>query len=191
MKTILFAFLLLILITNAQAQQVKPYISIVKTKAGVQKGLLYKVDSAALIIIVDGQFQTINTDQLQLVKIRTPKKPAGIIQFLKYDPWNKDNYEKQPNGAVVRKWGEKDPTLEEEIAGHVAATLLNVTGNILAAPIQSINPSIANYKIKGDAARYATYQTELSYFSIDYQKNPDLAAALLLKAKQHATDFKP
>lgn len=183
MKTLLIASILLGFIFAAKAQDVKPYISIVKTKAGVQKGLLYKVDSAALIMIVDGNFLTINTDQIQSVKIKTPKKPAGVIQFLKYDPWSEDNYEKLPNGAVVRKWGEKDPTLKEEITGHVAATLLNVTGNILAAPIQSINPSIANYKIKGDAARYATYQTQLSYFSIDYQKNPDLAAALLLKAK--------
>ncbi|MFD2288569.1 hypothetical protein GJU39_22790 [Pedobacter petrophilus] len=191
MKLILFAFLLLGFIASAQAQQVKPYISIVKTETGVKKGLLYKVDSAALIMIIDGNFLTIHSDQIQSVKIRTPKKPAGIIQFLKYDPWSKDNYEKQPNGAVVRKWGEKDPTLEEEIAGHVAATILNVTGNILATPIQSINPSIASYKIKGDAARYAAYQTELSYFSIDYQKNPELAAALLLKAKQHTASFKP
>ncbi|MFW0718850.1 hypothetical protein [Pedobacter sp. N23S346] len=74
MKTILFTFLLLGFIANAQAQQVKPYISIIKTRTGVEKGLLYKVDSAALIMIVDGEFRTIPTNQIRSVKIRTPKK---------------------------------------------------------------------------------------------------------------------
>lgn len=190
MKTLLITFILSGFIFAAKAQQVKPYISIVKTKAGVKKGLLYKLDSAALIIINDGDFLTINTDQIKWVKIKKPKKPAGIIKFLKYDPWSKDNFEKRPDGVVVRKWGEKDPTPEEELAGHVAATLLNVTGNILATPIQAINPNIANYKIKGDQVKFAAWSTELNYFSIHYQKNPNLAAELL-KVKQLSASFKP
>lgn len=171
MKTILSALVFCCFFNCLQAQQITPYIAIVKTNAEVRKGLLYKVDSSGVVMITDGDLVTISTDQIKTIKIRSPKKQASVIQFLKYDPWNKNNYEKRVDGAIVRKWGEKDPTLGEEIGGHVATALINVTGNILAAPIQAINPSIANFKINGDAVKYAQQKTDLNYFSVYYQQN--------------------
>ena len=190
MKTIYFMLIFFLSGTLLKAQGVKPYIAIVKTKADVIRGVLYKVDSASVVMIVEGSPVTLPVDQIKTIKIRTPKKEASIIQFLKYDPWNADNFEKRADGAIVRKWGEKDPTLGEEVGGHVVTTMVNITGNIIAAPIQAINPSIANFKINGDAAKYSQHQTDLDYFSVYYQQNTNLTTELQ-KIKAISASFKP
>ena len=190
MKKILSALVFCCFFSFLQAQQITPYIAIVKTNAEVRKGLLYKVDSLGVVMIIDGGLVTVSTDRIKTIKIRSPKKQASVIQFLKYDPWNKNNYEKRADGAIVRKWGEKDPTLGEEIGGNVATALINVTGNILAAPIQAINPSIANFKINGDAVKYAQQKTDLNYFSVYYQQNQNLTAEIQ-KIKAITASFKP
>ncbi|SDG59607.1 hypothetical protein SAMN05421827_108107 [Pedobacter terrae] len=177
-------------VSESRSQGIKPYIAIVKTKADVIKGLLYKVDSASVVMIVEGSPVTLRVDEIKTIKIRTPKKEASIIKFLKYDPWNENNFEKRADGAIVRKWGEKDPTLGEEVGGHVVTTVVNVTGNIVAAPIQAINPSIANYKINGNAAKYAQHKTDLDYFSVYYQQNTNLTTELQ-KIKVISASFKP
>ncbi|WP_145855979.1 hypothetical protein [Pedobacter suwonensis] len=190
---IIATFLMLVaclFVSESKSQGIKPYIAIVKTKADVVKGVLYKVDSASVVMIVEGSPVTLPVDEIKTIKIRTPKKEASIIQFLKYDPWNADNYEKRADGAIVRKWGEKDPTPGEEVGGHVVATVVNITGNIIAAPIQAINPSIANYKINGDAAKYAQHKTDLDYFSVYYQQNTNLTTELQ-KIKAISASFKP
>ena len=191
MKKIIYLSLIFSLsVTFAIAQNVKPYLATVKTKASVVKGVLYKVDSASLVIALNDKFVTINTVDIKSIKIRVPKKNQGIIQFITYDPWGPEHYEQNPGGEKVRKWGDKDPSIGEEISGHVAATLINVTGNILAAPIQSINPSIAYIKINGDLEKYAAQRNELSYFSVYYQSNPNVLAELD-KLKRISAGFKP
>ena len=42
--------------------------------------------------------------------------------------------------------------------------------NVIAFPIHSINPALANYNFKPKLAK--ADQESLSYFSIDYQVNP-------------------
>lgn len=190
MKTRYLTFLLCCFALLGSAQSVKPYLATVKTKAGITKGVLYKVDSASLVIALSDKFVTIGTVDIRSIKIRVPKKHSDIIQFVTYDPWGPEHYELNPGGEKVRKWGDKDPSIGEEISGHVAATLINVTGNILAAPIQSINPSIANIKINGDLEKYAAQRNELSYFSVYYQSNPNVLAELD-KLKKISAGFKP
>ncbi len=177
-------------VNESRSQGIKPYLAIVKTKTDVIKGLLYKADSASVVMIVEDSPITLPVNQIKTIKIRTPKKKASIIQFLKYDPWNADNFEKRADGDMVRKWGEKDPTLGEEVGGHVVTTMVNITGNIIATPIQAINPSIANFKINGDAAKYAEHQTDLGYFSVYYQQNTN-AITELQKIKNISASFKP
>lgn len=190
MKSIFFTILLFLIVSLAMAQTVKPYLATVKTKAAVTKGILYKVDSASVVVVTDDKFVTISITEIQSIKIRTPKKDKDLIRFVKYDPWNEDNFEKRSDGIKVRKWGEKDPTLGEEINGHIAATIVNVTGNILAAPIQSINPSIASFKINGNQEKYDLLQHDLKLFSVYYQANPNILAELK-QLKAISATFKP
>ncbi|RBQ02875.1 hypothetical protein DRW42_24820 [Pedobacter miscanthi] len=190
MKTIFFTLSLFLTVSLAMAQTVKPYLATVKTKAFVTKGVLYKVDSASLVVVADDKFVSIGITDIQSIKIKTPKKKKDLIRFVKYDPWNEDNFEKRTDGIKVRKWGEKDPTLGEEINGHIAATMVNVTGNILAAPIQSINPSIARFKINGSKEKYGLLFNDLKLFSVYYQANPNILAELQ-QLKAISATFKP
>ncbi|PWS31372.1 hypothetical protein [Pedobacter paludis] len=190
MKLFFLVLIFALSVGFSQAQTVKPYITKIKTKDGVIRGLLYKVDSASVIILADHNFSTVDISEIKSIKIRTPKKPYEIVQFVKYDPWSEDNFEKRTDGLKVRKWGEKDPTLGEEIGGHFYGTLFNVIGNIFAAPIHSINPSIANYKINGSLQKFAEQKAELNYFSVYYQSNLNIVAETN-KIKAISAGFKP
>lgn len=190
MKTINLTLICCIAIIFANAQQVKPYLTTVKTKTSTVKGILYKVDSTGLLVATSDSLFKIPAEDVKSIKIRTPKKKAEVIRFLTYDPWSENNFEKRPDGLTVRKWGEKDPTLGEEISGHVATTLINVAGNVIAAPIQAINPSIANFKIKGDLNVFSRYQNDLKFFSVYYQSDPNQVAELQ-KIKEISRQFKP
>lgn len=191
MKTLPLIFLFSAIFITCYAQQdVKPYFATIKTLNGTQKGILYKVDSARVIINSDSKFEQISISNIRWIKLKVLKsKDKEFIKFATYDPWNKNNFELK-NGVQVRKWGEKDPTLGEEIGGHVATTVINVAGNILAAPIQSINPSVASYKIKYDKQLYLSVLSELSYYTVNYQVNPDIRAELN-KLKAISANFKP
>jgi len=189
-KKIYLTLIFIFSVAFAMAQNIKPYLATVKTKAGITKGVLFRVDSASLTIAGSDKMVTIKMEDIKTIKVRSPKKDHDLIQFISYDPWSADNFDQHPGGFKVRKWGAKDPGLGEEIGGHVVATVINVTGNILAAPIQAINPSIANFKIKGSSEKYAELRDELTYYSVYYQANPDQVAELK-KIKALSTNFKP
>jgi len=178
MKAIYTFCVLLSLSLCAAAQKVKPYLAIVKTNSGTSKGVLYRVDSTGLVMESDDKIVKININEIRLVKIKAVKKEYQPKQFANYDPWNENNFDKQPNGTPLRKWGEKDPTLKEEISGHIGAGIINVAGNLIAAPIHSISGSIVKFQLKGNEREKAAQLKELVYFSIHYQTNPDVAAEL-------------
>lgn len=190
MKTVYLTLICCIAILFANAQQVKPYLTTVKTKSNIVKGILYKVDTSGLLVATSDSLFKIPGECVTSIKIRTPKKKAEVIRFLTYDPWNESNFEKRTDGLKVRKWGEKDPTLGEEISGHVATTLINIAGNVIAAPIQAINPSIANFKIKSDLKAFRRFQNDLNFFSVYYQSDPNQVAELR-KIKEISRLFKP
>lgn len=192
MKAFFFVVLCSAFILTASAQRtVKPYFATIKTLSGTQKGILYQVDSANVIINRDNKLELISFSTIKWIKLKVLKSgDKEFIKFITYDPWSKNNFEKNQNGALVRKWGEKDPTMGEEIRGHIASAAINITGNLLAAPIQSINPSVANYKIKCDQQQYLSVLNELSYYTVNYQLNPDTKAELL-RMKAMSANFKP
>ncbi len=80
MKIILIAFLIFSNLKSI-AQQIRPYLAVIKTNSGTIKGVLYKVDSAYLA--VDGQngFVTIDSREIESIKIRVPKKGCKIGSF--------------------------------------------------------------------------------------------------------------
>ncbi|MBC7914315.1 MAG: hypothetical protein H7Y07_09345 [Pyrinomonadaceae bacterium] len=164
-----------VLITNAQP--IKPFITVVKTASGNVRGVLYKVDSAHVFIDSKNGFITINSNEIQSIKIREVKKKYQVKKVFKYDKWDESNFEENGYSVPVRKWGEKDPTLKEEITGKVGTSLMNALVNVIAWPIHAINPGIARVKFN-DEKKYADQAEMLSDYSVYYQANPNMLKEL-------------
>ena len=172
MKSIFLTAILACFVLICSAQQIKPYLVVVKTPTGKQKGILYKSDSVGLVIDGKGGFTRIDAKEIRSIKVRAVKKNYKLKKFVKYDAWNESHFERNPNGVPVRKWGEKDPTVKEELNDRISTSLINVIGNIVTAPIHAINPSIARMKFhKND--EFAGQVPTIRYYSIQYQTNPD------------------
>ncbi|WP_316802756.1 hypothetical protein [Pedobacter nototheniae] len=186
---ILLAFLFLVTI-GLKAQTIKPYIAIVKTNYGKEKGILRQVLNDVLILEQGDSLKTIKATDIKNIRIRVTKKPYSIITPLKYEPMGENEYTKDIQGNKVRKDGKQDPPLEEQIAGHVFFTMANVAVNMFAAPIHAINPSINEIKINQDLKKYAEFRYELTLYSIYYQYNPDDQGELA-KMKAISKGFKP
>ena len=77
----------------------------------------------------------------------------------------------------MRKWGEKDPTLEQEITGKVGTSLINALVNVIALPIHAINPGIARFKFNA-GKKYADQVETLSNYSVYYQTNQNIIKEL-------------
>lgn len=170
-------FILVILILSGSglisaAQQINPYLVIVQTTSGKEKGILYKVDSAWLAIDGKNGFARVKSDEIRSIKVRADKRNYKVRKLVKYDPWDEGHFESNVYGAPVRKWGEKDPSVKEEISGHIGTSLINVLVNVIAAPIHAINPGIARIRFD-DRTKFADQVYTLSYYSIHYQANRD------------------
>ncbi len=173
--------ILIILFTSAfiiaKAAPVKPYLVIIKTSSGKSKGVLCYIDSTGLIIDQKEGIAKIKTETIQSIKIRKLKKHYQVKQLVKYDPWNERNFEYSRSGYKKRKNNEEDPTLEDEITGHLGATIFNMTFNLIAAPFHAINPAIysnRNFNMREEL-------DNLRGFSLFYQQYPEMLRLQALK----------
>ena len=176
MKFILITVFALCSVIQLNAQT-KPYLAIIKTNSGTVKGIFYKVDSSFILIENREGFTSVNTNDIKSIRIRTAKKNYRLKKVFKYNPYDDSNYERNINGYRVRKWGERDPTLKEQINEHVATGMLNVAANVILFPLHLINPYVAKVRLKTSESRYREFQT-LDSYSIYYQENPNLKREL-------------
>lgn len=178
-KIAFLVFVLMICSTALQAQGVHAYTAIIKTRNGTEKGILNQVTPEGLIIDNGNAIVMVKAVDIKNVRIKASKKPYKYQTYVKYDPWNENEYEKVPNSDVkVRKWGKEDPTLKDEVALHATGALVNGAANLIAAPIGSINSSILKVKIDYNMDKYNQNKDELYYHSIYYQTHPDYAGEL-------------
>lgn len=155
-----------------QAQVIRSYIAIVKTKDGKKKGILYQVNEDALTLQQGDSLILVKAVDIKNIRIRASKAPYELKSVVKYDPLAERNYETLPNSQVrVRKDGQQDPDFGEQVAGHVGAAAVNVAVNIIAAPIQAINSSIIKVDINQNPENFKNNKEDLSYHSIYYQKH--------------------
>lgn len=172
MKAIAIAFVLLTLfVINLSAQQIQSYDALIQTKSsGLIKGVLYHVTEEGLILQQPDSVVAINATDIKMIKIYASSKPYKYKKIFKYDPWSDDNYEIKPNQIVrTRKWDEKDPTLQEEVTGHIATAAINVTANLIALPFSAIRGNIFKAKVNNKADKFKKIKNELYYYSVDYQ----------------------
>lgn len=175
MKILLSFLLILFVYQLAVGQQIKPYLAVVKTDQGKQKGVLQRVDSNSVILDTESGFVKIETKSIKSIKIKVIKTPYQPKTYLKYS-WDTSEYNISQNGKMVNKWGETEPTFGDQVTGSIFTGLLNGLTNLMAIPIQAINSSIANYNFKNKLT--AEEQRSLNYFTIDYQRSPQSALAL-------------
>lgn len=158
----------------SKAQQVKPYKAILITNTGKQKGILHKIDSTKVVLYKDGVFEVTPITEIQSIQIRRIKKRFKTKDYIGKMP--QGTYTVDRNGQLVDQWGNKAPTLEDEVGRSVFAVFLNGFINVLALPIHALNPNLAKFKFS--AQKDQAQLNELSYYSIDYQMQPNALAEL-------------
>lgn len=176
MKYILTTLCLSFFIGVAQAQRIVPYKAILETSHGKEKGLLHKVDITAIVLNQNGKFVTVESSKIKRIKIRRVKKAYKLKTYLADQPNDDGPYKLNGNNEWVNRFGNRVPTLEEEIAGSFFFAALNGVANVIAFPIHAINPNLATYKLQKGLNK--NQLEELSYYSIVYQVNPNILAEL-------------
>jgi len=187
MKTIYFTLLFFLSIASMNAQTIKPYIAIVKTEKAKYKGILQRVDSVKVVLNHDGKLIPVLLNEIKTVQIRTVKKNFKGINLIKVGDDDPDQYHTNERGKSVDKFGHEAPDLEGYAAITFYSVIFTAVGNALALPIHVINPNVARFKFSNAAAKPIS---ELSYYSIYYQANPNVLAELQ-QLKSISSTFKP
>lgn len=188
MKYIFTITFILALFFNSIAQRVVPFKAILDTKEGKVKGILQKIDSSSIILDVKGKFVRVDLDQIETVKIRKLKNAYRYKTYVKDTEDEPTVYRMNANGDMVDHFGNKEPTLAQQIAAPFWFAAVNGVFNVLAFPIHAINPNVAKFKINGQPD--STKHAQISYYSINYQLKPNLLAELR-RLKEISSKSKP
>ncbi len=168
----------LICIKRNAFAQIKPYIAVVNTGNGVFRGVLYQVTSDSVGVKTDSRVIFFSACDIKSIKLKGIAGRTRYKKYLSYDPYFEKNYEKVSHKMVaVRKWGEKDPTIEEELSCRILTGFYNAAMNGLAAPINMMSGSLATYTINHDQSNYTKDMPSLACHSILYQRNPETQLA--------------
>lgn len=159
--------------------QVKPYMVVISTGDDVCKGILYKVTNDSIGVKMNESLVYFKPESIRLIKLKELKRGFRYKKYLSYDPYNEKNYEKISNKMVpVRKWGEKDPTMEEELSGRIITSFYNNAINGVFASIGLMNGSLSTIKVNYDASRFKDSVQALSQHSIFFQQQKVNASTL-------------
>jgi hypothetical protein len=181
MKLVLFILIAGILCTGVKTAnaQVKPYIAVINTGNDVFKGVLYNVTPDSVGVKRDSEVVFFKASAIKSIKLKELKRGFRYKKYLSYDPYNEKNYQKVSNKMVpVRKWGEKDPTIEEELSGRIITSFYNTAINGVFASIGLVNGCLSTIKVNYDANKYKENAKNLAYHSISYQRTHVQAAEL-------------
>jgi len=187
MKKLSFTLALILLVSLAFAQSIKPYIAIVKTEKAKYKGILQRVDSVKVVLNHDGTLIPVLLNEIKTVQIRAVKKDFKGINLIKVGDEDPDQYHIDERGKSVDKFGRAAPDLEDYAATTFFSVIFTAIGNAFALPIHAINPNVARFKFSNKEAKPVN---ELSYYSIYYQANPNTLAELK-QLKAISGSFKP
>jgi hypothetical protein len=154
--------------------QVKPYLAIIHTNNETFKGLLYKASADSICIKDEQNTMFICASEVKTIEIRSINKNSKYRKYSNYDPYN-DRFVKVSKKMVhVRKWGEQDPTIEEELSGRIVTGFYNAALNGLASSLNLLGGSVSFMEINYNKESYYKQLTNLNYHSIEHQLNSDL-----------------
>ena len=188
MKYFFTLILLVALSYTSNAQRPVPYKAILETQDGKLKGVLQKVDSSSIVLDIKGQFVKVSLSKIEKIKIRKLKNAYRYKNYMKEKSGEQPVYRMNANCDMVDHFGNKAPTLAQEIAAPFWLAAFNGVFNTIAFPIHAINPNVAKFELNGYAD--STQNAQLSYYSLNYQLKPNLLAELR-KLKEISTASKP
>jgi hypothetical protein len=145
---------------------------------------LYNVTSDSIGVKRDANVVFFHAADIKSIKLKEIKRGFRYKKYLSYDPYNEKNYQKLSNKMVpVRKWGEQDKTIEEELSCRIITSFYNTAMNGVFASIGLVSGSISNVKVNYDVKKYQESVQSLAYRSIAYQTNANaVSSAQALKA---------
>ncbi len=153
--------------------QVTPYLAIVHTDKDTFKGLLYKASADSICLKNEKSTVNICASSVKTIELRSVAKNSKYRRYSNYDPYN-DRFVKVSRKMVpVRKWGEKDPTIEEELSGRILTGFYNAALNGIASSLNLISGTVSFMNINYDKENYYKELTNLNYHSIQHQLDPE------------------
>ena len=179
----LLSALMCLTLTSVYAQ-VKPYLAIVKTDQETFKGVLYEAAADSICLKTDKTTIYIASANVKSINLKEIKKNSKYRKFLNYDPYN-DRFVKVSKKMVpVRKWGDNDPTIEEELSGRIVTCVYNTALNSVTSTMSSIfNGSVRFIEIDYSASKYKSELTALNIHALRYQAEPDNNALSVIASK--------
>jgi hypothetical protein len=154
--------------------QVKPYLAIIHTNNETFKGLLYKASPDSICIKNELNTLFICASEVKTIEIRSINKNSKYRKYSNYDPYN-DRFVKVSKKMVhVRKWGEQEPTIEEELSGRIVTGFYNAALNGLASSLNLLGGSVSFIEINYNKENYNKQLANLNYHSIEHQVKPEL-----------------
>jgi len=161
---------LLIVSKLRSSAQVKPCMALINTGKEVFKGVLYQVTPDSIGVKGDTSLVFFKPGEIKNIKIKEIKG-FEYKKYLNYEPKSYDKFSTKM--VPVRKWGEKDPTIEEELSGRIITSFYNTALNSLTSSWGFMNKSLANIKINYDERIYKEEFKDLTYRSLAYQLDPE------------------
>jgi hypothetical protein len=154
--------------------QVKPYLAIVNTGKLVFKGILYQVTPDSVGVKGISSVVFFKSCNIKSIKLKALKKGSKYTKYVGYDSYNEKNYVKVSKKMVpVRKWGENDPTIEEELSCRIITSFYNAAINGVASSMNFLHSSLKTVNVDYSDQSYKDHLTSLTYLSFLYQRSPE------------------
>jgi len=157
---------------NACAQ-IKPYIATIHTGKDVFKGILYDVTTDSIGVKRDANVVYFSPDEIKTIKLREIKRGMRYKKYLNTDTYSEKSFQKVSKKMTpVRKWGEKAPTIEEELSGRIITCFYSTAINGVIASIGLMNRSSNTVNVNFDKNNYLKGAKSLAFHSVLYQRSP-------------------
>jgi hypothetical protein len=168
---------LLCFVGSNVSAQVKPYLAVVRTSGHTIKGVLYKASADSICVKTEESTVFICPTTIKTIKIKEISKNSKYRKYFNYDPYNDRFLKVSRKMKPVRKWGEKDPTIEEELSGRIITEFYNAALNGLASSVKIMNGSSEYLDVNFNKTTYNKELATLNNYSITKQMNKDIAGS--------------
>ncbi len=149
--------------------QVKPYLAIVRTSGETVKGILYRVSADSICIKTDQSKMSFCPTTVKTIKIKEISKNSKYQNYINHDPYQARFIKVSKKMRPVRSWGEKDPTIEEEISGRIITGVYNAALNGIASSFGIMSGNSKFLNINYDKLSYSREMNSLKSYSIEKQ----------------------
>lgn len=162
--------------SNVSAQ-VKPYLAIIRTSDQTVKGVLYQASADSICVKTDLATVFLCPTTIKTIKIKEISKNSKYRKYFNYDPYNDRFLKVSKKMKPVRNWGEKDPTIEEEISGRIITGFYTAAVNGISSSMRIVAGNSAYLNVNYNKDAYHKELNTLNHYSILKLSNPNLASA--------------